>query len=61
MKIKRNEHIKLKVTIVVEVASDAYTDTDDIIDELSSESYYTIESTENVTVHETEYRETQLL
>ena len=61
MKIKQGEKIKLKVEIIVEVSSDEYEDTDTIIDELSSESFYTIESTECVTVHNTEYSDCQLL
>lgn len=51
---------KLKVTIHVEVDSE-YDSIDAIIDELSSESYYTIESTDCVTVLDTEYMDTELI
>ena len=61
MNTEQGEVIKLKITIVVECFSDEYEDTDTIIDELSSESFYTIESTDNVTVMETEYRDCQLI
>ncbi|MBN1117786.1 MAG: hypothetical protein JXA77_11310 [Bacteroidales bacterium] len=61
MEIKRGEKIKLKIEIIVEVSSDEYTDTDSIINELSSESFYAIDSTENVTVHETDFRNCELI
>lgn len=61
MKVNQGEKVKLKITIIVEVSSDEYENTDTIIDELSSESFYTVESTENVTVHNTEYRDCELI
>jgi len=52
---------KAKITIVVEFSSTEYDNPQTMIDELSSESFYTIESTENVIVHETEFRDIELL
>ena len=51
--------IKVKVELIIEVSSSEYEDTDSIIDELSSESFYSVESTDNVTVHNTEWRDAQ--
>ncbi len=61
MKINIGDKIKLRIEIVVEVSSPEYEDSDTIIDELSSESFYTIESTENVVVHDTEFRSCELI
>lgn len=61
MKIKQGEKIKLKVEVIIEVSSDEYENTDSIIDEISTESFYTIESTENVTVISTNWNDCQLI
>ena len=61
MKIKQGEIIKLKITVVVEVSSEEYEDTETIIDELNAESFYTIDGTDNITVHQTEWRDTELI
>jgi hypothetical protein len=52
---------RAKVEIVVEFSSDEYDNPETMIDELSSESFYTIESTDNVTVHNTDFRDIQLI
>lgn len=61
MEIEKGKKIKLKAEIIIEVSSDKYNDTDSIIDEISSESFYSVESTENVTVIDTNWRDCQLV
>ena len=52
---------KARIEIIVEFSSDEYNNSKTMIDELASESFYTIESTENVTVHDTEFRNIELI
>jgi hypothetical protein len=61
MTVPHGEKIKVKITIIAEISSGEYKNTDSMIDELSSESFYTIESTDNVTVHNTEYVDCTLI
>ena len=51
---------KLKVEIIVEVSSDEYETIDSIIDEFSQECDYEFKSTDNVEVHNTEFRDCYL-
>lgn len=52
---------KAKVTIVVEFSSDEYDNVETMMDELSQECDYTINSTKNVNVMNTEFRDIQLI
>jgi hypothetical protein len=55
------EKFKVKITIVAEISSDEYDNIETIIDELGCESDYDIPSTNCVTVHSTEWRDTELV
>lgn len=55
------ENIKVKVEIVLEISSDEYDNPETMMEEISSNCMYDFPSTENVTVHDTEWRDTQIL
>lgn len=60
MQVKQGEKIKLIIEVIVEVSSDEFTDTENIIDEFGSEVNYDFNDTENVKVHSCEIREVSL-
>ena len=61
MEVQKGETIKLRVEIVVEVKSDKYTGSDEMLDEIAYESDYDLPSTENVEVVGTEMRSVSLI
>lgn len=52
-----SERFKVKITIVAEISSNEYDNIETMMQELSSETDYTISNTDNVTVHDTEFRD----
>lgn len=61
MNIKHGERIKVRITIVAELSSPEYEDTENIIDEFNAEAHYEIKGTPTVDVHSTEWRDTELI
>lgn len=53
--------IKVKVEIVLEISSDEFENHETMMDEIATECTYNFPSTDNVTVHDQEWRDTQLL
>ena len=51
---KENKH-KVKLEVIVEFSSDAYDEIENMLDE------FIIESTENITIHDTEFKSIELI
>lgn len=60
MNYEPGDKIKLRVEVIVEVSSEKYETIDSIIDEFSGETQYDFPSTDNVEVHNTEFIECRL-
>lgn len=55
------EKVKVKITIVAEISSPEFDNPETMMQELVSETDYSIPSTENVTVHDSEIRDSELI
>lgn len=60
MEYKHGDKIKLKVELIIEVSSSEYETVDSILDEFASETDYNVTDTDNVKIHDTELRDCYL-